>query len=229
MIWRNPQVDPGSDLDAVAHDAASAERAGRRRAISVARGQLVRGIRPSGRIFRRRGRRLQSRLRGVSGIVHAAIAVDRERADSGGRGDRQADGIYRPLQGNDEPAGGQLQRQHHRRFAPDARGRRRGLQYLLRVPARRQHSRTAQDSSDAERALLVERQGRQQGQRDRHRLRADRRADLLRLSNSRKSSATSSIRARRLSSFRSAPTNGRAICACAIARRRARSKTSATS
>ena len=51
----------------------------------------------------------------------------------------------------------------------------------LYLPARRLGACAGEDPPDAQRGLLVEHEGRRQAQRDQHRLRADRRAHLLRL------------------------------------------------
>ena len=78
-----------------------------------------------------------------------------------------------------------------------------------------------QSASDAERTLLVEHQGRRPGPRHRYRLRAGGGGDLLRLRIPRTDPPSSSIRAPRSCSCRSAPTSGRAymrVRYCAAAR-----------
>ncbi len=173
------------------HLGAAAARFGARGlgAIPAAADHLVRGVRHPGRILHRHRRRLQRRLRHLPRADHAAAAVDREHRAVAGGLDPQAQPLHAAGEGTLQPSGRPLQHQHHRRHAPHRAGQRRHPQRLLRVPARRLDPRAREAAPDAERAQRVEHhRWRQRGDRA-HRLRPDRRDDLLRLGVSRSGAA----------------------------------------
>uniref|UniRef100_A0A0N5A0Z1 LigA n=1 Tax=Parastrongyloides trichosuri TaxID=131310 RepID=A0A0N5A0Z1_PARTI len=109
----------------------------RHRPTADAQGRELRRVYGQRRIFRRRGVRLPRRLRGLPRVVHAATPVaGDEEADPGGI-DRGPDPVYAALRRGDARTGGRLQRQHHRRLAPDADRGRRDPECRLCLPARR--------------------------------------------------------------------------------------------
>ena len=76
-----------------------------------------------------------------------------------GTGGAQAGRVHAAVPRADSAPGDQVQRQHHRRLAVRARGRRL-LQRLLPVPARRHDREAVQDPRHAQRAALVGRRSR---------------------------------------------------------------------
>jgi GNAT superfamily N-acetyltransferase len=124
-------------------------------------------------------------------------------------------------------AGGQVQRQRHRRLAVhDGRGRPL-LQRRLPVPARRHHRAAAQAARHAGRAALVGRRARRQP-RSSTPIAARSRSSSATTSSSPSSRGSRRGRARRSSSCPSTPTDRAATCACATAPRPGPSRTTSS-
>ncbi len=91
--------------------------------------------------------------------LYLATAFDRGPGTFAAGLDRGADQVHAPVQGRHARHGRPVQREHHRRLAPDADVQRPGREHLPRLPPRRLDPRAAEDPPDPQRGLLVEHRG----------------------------------------------------------------------